>query len=511
MNLRSLLSSEQHRHMCILELLYYSPEGLSNDDLLNTLDCARSVLWNDIQRINFRWNELRIVHESSLIKLQLDEQFCFSRVYSDILNTSSEFQILESLLYEEDKNITDLANKLFIGRSYTQRTLKKIDTLLRPAHIHVNYRPLRLVGDEGVIRHLFFQYFSTKYFDTSIQLPNMQEYHQATIEQIIGEVVSNNDLTCSYTIKNLLTYHFYISLWRIKNGHFFFQEDTASSFIQLPDKKLIQECNLTTRETFSVTLTEKNLKDALWLICSDSMILSTEHHNYASDNNQKYVKSFQRNQSLVTSFANLHKLQINKTMREQFTAILHNATSFYPEDGASVEILKTISISYHSGIEAYYPQLLEKTIQMVKAHEEKFHALEEDGFIDTYVYLLITTFSENLIQMDIINKPLKILIISTISGMIERYLKYQIEAMALGNFEIIILDSFDLDIHRIYHLFDMIISTETVKDIPKEFPIIYCDVRLTWRSAKQIQEMISLLSEKKSNNLKNTHQLRKSS
>lgn len=496
MNFRSLLSSEQRRHMQLLELLYYYTDGRSNEAILSTLGCARSVLWNDIQRINANWTDLQIIHESSMIKLQLSEHFCFNKIYSDIIQSSSEFQILESLLYEQHKNMDELANLLFISRSYTQRTLKKLEALLKPAHIYIKHRPLRLVGDEGVIRHLFFQYFSTKYYNTGIQLPTIQDYPQAIIEQLIGEVARKNNLTCSYTIKNLLTYHFYISMWRIKNGHVFFQHDPVSSFIQLPSKKMIQECHLTTREFFSVNLTEKNLKEALWLLYSDALILSTDHHAFANKHNKNYVKNFQRNQALVSAFTDFHQLHMSKKKQEQLTAILHNATSIYPEDGVCIEILKTIHISYNAGIKAYYPQLLEKTLHIVKAHEKKFHALEEEDFTDMYAYLLITTFPEIMIKMNLANRPLKILLISTFSGIFERYLKYQIEAMAIGNFDITILDSFDLEAHKIYHLFDMIISTETVNGIPTDFPIVYCDVRLTWRSAKQIQERINELSEK---------------
>lgn len=43
MNFRSLLSSEQRRHMQLLELLYYT-DGLSNEAILRTLGCIRSVL-----------------------------------------------------------------------------------------------------------------------------------------------------------------------------------------------------------------------------------------------------------------------------------------------------------------------------------------------------------------------------------------------------------------------------------------------------------------------------------
>lgn len=496
MNLRELLPSEQRRQMWLLELLYYYTDGLSNDVLLSTLDCARSVLWNDIQIINSNWEELQIIHESSVLKLQVKERFCFTKVYSSFLESSPEFQILEALLYEKHETITDLANALFIGHSYTQRTLKRIEALLRPAHIYVKHRPLRLVGDEGVIRHMFYQYFSTKFYDISIHLPNLQDYHQTTIERLIRGVTNVNGLAYSYTIKNLLTYHFYISIWRIKNGHFFFRKAVPSPFIQLPDKELIQECGLTTREGFGVSLTEKNLKDALWPIYSDALILSTEHHVYANKTNEKYAKAFQRNHALVTAYADLHKLPMSETRVGQLTATLNNATFLYPKDGAYIEILRTITISYNDGLKTYYPQLLEKTTALVKAHEKKFHFHEEEGFIETYVYLLITTFPENLAKLSGLNRPLKILLISTISGTIERYLKHQIETMILGNFEITILDSYELDVEKSYHLFDMIVSTETVNAVPKDFPIIYCDVRLTWRSANQIQEMVSNLSEK---------------
>lgn len=162
MDFREILGTSSLRRLRLVELLYASQVGLPSDQLLEELDCSLPILLKDIKLINDEQDNFNIEKYKGLYQLVIKPHVSINRLYSEVVQQSPEFQIIEELLYEKYPSIGDLANKLFLSSSNAQRYLKKIEGTLKKIGIQLDYRPLRLEGNESVIRHFFYRYFLEK-------------------------------------------------------------------------------------------------------------------------------------------------------------------------------------------------------------------------------------------------------------------------------------------------------------------------------------------------------------
>ena len=130
MDFRSILGTSDTRRLELVEKLYYRRDGLSSDELLSELNCSLPILLNDIDLINEQHSYYLINKVKGLYRLEIDPKVNLGNIYADTLNRSSEFQIIEELLYERCDSITSLSKKLYLSTSNTQRALKKIEKAL---------------------------------------------------------------------------------------------------------------------------------------------------------------------------------------------------------------------------------------------------------------------------------------------------------------------------------------------------------------------------------------------
>ncbi len=219
MDFRSVLGTSNKRRLALLERLYYRREGWSSDQLLSELNCSLPILLNDIELINDEYPSFQITKTKGIYRLNVGKRVSLGNLYANILNTSPEFQIIEELLYEECENITALAKKLYLSSSNTQRYLKKLEKILSLAGMELCYRPLRVEGNEGEIRNFYYRFYSEKQNAFESSMPKLPTKHYHIIGEYVEEFVRVNQIHEKYVFQKRLIYNFYISIWRVKNGH----------------------------------------------------------------------------------------------------------------------------------------------------------------------------------------------------------------------------------------------------------------------------------------------------
>ncbi len=119
MDFRNLLSGIDRRRLRLLELLYEQRTGCSTEYLLASLDCSLPVLLKDQKNLNEAQSDFHIEKRQGLYYLRNGDRVSLSELYSFFLKQSTEFCILEELLYERYENISQLAQALFISPSHT--------------------------------------------------------------------------------------------------------------------------------------------------------------------------------------------------------------------------------------------------------------------------------------------------------------------------------------------------------------------------------------------------------
>ncbi|MGO3780864.1 MAG: helix-turn-helix domain-containing protein, partial [Enterococcus viikkiensis] len=287
MDFREVLGTSSLRRLRFVELLYASQVGLPSDQLLEELECSLPILLKDVKLINDEQDAFHIEKFKGLYQIQVKPHVSINRLYAEVLQQAPEFQIIEELLYEKCSSISDLAEKLYLSASNTQRYLKKIENALKKVGIKLDYRPLRIEGKESVVRHFYYRYFIEKSDSLETLFDELKEYQIRAISDLVNQFIQVNHLENRHIFRKRVSYNIFISLWRIKNGRFYPQNELISP-LSMPDKETVDSFERMALEVFRVRLTNEQVKDCLWLSYADMLVFSEDQWKSAMKQSRTY-------------------------------------------------------------------------------------------------------------------------------------------------------------------------------------------------------------------------------
>lgn len=501
MDFRAVLGTSNKRRLTLLEKLYYRRDGWSSDQLLSELNCSLPILLNDIELINEEYPSFQIIKAKGLYRLIVDKKVSLGNLYANILNTSPEFQIIEELLYEECENITALAKKLYLSSSNTQRYLKKIEKALTMAGMDLCYRPLRVEGDEGEIRNFYYRFYTEKQKAFESTMPKLPTKHYHIIERYVQEFVRVNQIHEKYVFQKRLIYNFYVSTWRMKNGHEYPREDLRTEGLILPMEIEYKELKQAVREGADMELTPDMVRDGLWLIFSDSIVFSISHRELAMTDNAKYQQLFMRHYELVDDYNKMLGYRLDKKSRIDLATVLSNDFYMYDPQGQYVCLLWRNRTMFLSEVSKIYNRGVEKVRELVQNFVDKYEMYQEEDFVRDYTYLLIT-MEERCLEWLAKQEPLlKVLLLSDLTPTEESFLAKQISDTIYGNFRIVHFEKLSGGTPQLQEelkKYDCLITTGSAEGLPEDYPVVVIDPFLTRQSIRWIQETISELEENRS-------------
>ncbi|SET71747.1 Mga helix-turn-helix domain-containing protein [Enterococcus malodoratus] len=500
MDFRSILGTSDTRRLALVEKLYYRSDGIASDELLSELECSLPILLNDIEWINERHVYYQIIKVKGLYRLEMNQKVSLGNVYAYILNQSPEFQIIEELLYEKCDSITTLSKKLYLSTSNTQRALKKIEKTLSEAGMTLNYRPLRIEGNESEIRTFYYRFYSERQDAFESTLPNLtpEQYH--VIEAYVKEFVEVNTIWKKYVFQKYLVYLIFISLWRIKNNHPFPKEELRTLGIKLPFDASYKELRRVVTEIVGIDLRPVILQDCLWSIFSDSIVFSIPHRELAMTDNPRYQELFMRHFELAKEYDEMTGNHLSKQDRIDLTTVLCNDFYLYNPEGQYIGILWRNRTVFLREVSKVYGRGLQKVRSLVERFVEKYQMYQENDFILNYVYLLITTEINSLEWLSKQDHPLKVLLLSDLTPTEESFLAKQINDYVYGNFSIVLFEQLLVGNAQLLDelkKYDCLITTGSSEGLPEDYPVVVIDPFLTAQSTSLIQDMISQIAEKK--------------
>ncbi|REC32445.1 hypothetical protein CF160_08260 [Enterococcus pseudoavium] len=497
MNFREVLGTSSLRRLRFVELLYANQAGLPSDQLLEELECSLPILLKDVKLINDDQDDFHIEKFKGLYQIQVKPHVSINRLYADILQQSPEFQIIEELLYEKCSSISDLADKLYLSASNTQRYLKKIEMALKKAEIKLDYRPLRIEGKENVIRHFYYRYFLEKSDRLESLFVGLKDYQIKSITNLVDQFIQVNHLENRHIFRKRLSYNIYISLWRIKNQRFYPQNELASP-LSLPDEATLEAFERMVLDVFRVRLTEEQIKDCLWLSYADMLVFSQDQWKSAMKQSRSYRDLYQKHSELVEEFNHLIGNSLSEAEVSELTIILVNDQRMYSPKGRYLDILyRQRGIFLEKMMETHY-QAVKKVLKIAESFVKKYRIYQENDFIWNYTYLLITMVPKSLNLLANADQPLKILLLSELSPTEETFLADQIEERIYGNFKIHFVEERSRDsrieIHELQK-YDALITSSSVEEVPYDYPTVIIDPFLTSQNIVQLQQLISDLSD----------------
>lgn len=502
MNFRQVLGTSNRRRLQLIELLYYNREGVSSERILNELDCSLPVLLGDISLINEQQANFIVEKEKGLYRVALKKEISIGKVYAEALTNSPEFQIIEQLLYEQCENILELSNLLFLSFSNTQRFLKKIESNLKVAGIQLRYRPLRLEGKESVVRHFFYRYFLEKQYAVRFVLPNLREYQSKTIEEFATTFTEINGFNKKYIFQKRVTYNIFISLWRIKNDHPYPKEELRTMGVFLPEKEETSDFRDIVSEVFRLHLTDDMMRDCLWLSFSDSIVFSKSHREVALKDNTRYKKLFMVHLKLVEQFTNLTGGAVDEEGLYELTAVLLNDIYLYDEKKSEfLTILRNSRATFLETVKLMHRHAVEEVMKLVQNFVQKNKLYQKADYITNYVYLLLTGKVDSLELLASYDDTLRLLLISDLSPTEEEYISTVITQMVYGNFEIYHFEDLWNEkgdvVDKIIN-YDALITTGSMEELPREFPVVSIEPYVTPQSIVTIQNLVNELPKRKS-------------
>lgn len=501
MDFRSILGASNKRRLMLLEKLYSRQEGCSSDQILSELNCSLPILLNDIELINSEHPSFQIINVKGLYRVVVDKAVSLSNVYANFLNVSPEFQIIEELLYEECENITALSKRLYLSSSNTQRYLKKIEQTLTAAGMTLCYRPLRVEGNEGEIRTFYYRFYTERQDSFESTLPKLPSAHYHIIEKYLQDFVAANHIHQKYVFQKRLLYNMYISFWRIKHGHTFPTEELrGEDKIILPMGFSYKMLKQAVREGVGLELTPEMLRDTLWLTYSDAFVFSLLHREIALAENDKYRRLFMQHYALAEEFNDLLGNRLTPLNRLDLATVLNNEFYLCNPQGKYVGVLWRYRSVFLSEVSKVYNRGVRKVRELVERFVNKYHMYQEEDYIRSYVYLLITTEVCSLEWLASQDQPLKILLLSDLSTTEESFLAKQISEKIYGNFTITHFEQLKGGTPNFWgelKNYDCLITTGASRGLPEDYPVVVIDPFLSSKSAKWIQEMINELSRKR--------------
>lgn len=496
MDFRNILGVSNLRHLRLVELLYACRTGLSSDQLLEELECSLSVLLKDVKLINSQQDAFRLIKFKGLYQLNIKSHVSINRLYADTIQQSPEFQIIEELLYEKSENIIDLSKKLFLSPSKTQRNLKKIESVLQELGITLQYRPLRLEGKESVIRHMYYRYFVEKSDRLQSLYRDLKEFQIKAITDLVNQFIQVNQLEDSYISRKRLGFNIYISLWRIKNGHYYPKEELGSH-LMLPERNVLDAFKRMSMEVFRLKLSSEEIKDCLWLCYSDIVVASKAQLHAALKREGSYADLYYRHLELVEEFDSLLNFSLGNQKKQEVTITLLNEHLIYSSDGKRMDILFRQRAIFLEKLSETHDQAVKKVEKIVNRFVKRHQIYQDEDFVRNYVYLLITMVPQSLSLLASCDRPLKLLLLSELSPTEEYFLGSQIENQIYGNFEVHYVEKklSSVNIHRSeLEKYDALITSSSVEEVPEEYPTVVIDPFLTNQDVFQLQQLVSRLA-----------------
>ena len=497
MDFRNLLGTIDRRRLRLLELLYERRSGCSTEYLLDSLNCSLPVLLKDQKALNEAQSDFFIEKKWGLYYLKSADQATLSELYSFFLNYTTEFKILEELLYERCENISQLAATLFVSPSHAQRCLRKLDRILRVTQMKLYHRPLRIGGHEGAVRHMYYRYFTEKYHEIEITLPQGSAGQKETFEHFVNEFIEVNEYHPTYIFKHRLVYNMYISAWRIKNGHFFPEEELTSSYPKAPNQQSCEALAKALLRDYQIVWRKEVFKELMWLQFSDALIFNEAHRSQALRENKRVCQQFNHHMETVRQLNQLFSEPVSQKVLEKLATTMMNSSYLYPEDGKYIQILRRNERDLVLAFLAVYEQSVSKILDLLHRQATRYKLYDEEGFRYIFTYWTLTLIPDSMERLQKASPQINILVVSSLTPTEEKFITYLINTGVYGNFSIDTISVTAESVYEISGKYDLIISTGKLNRISPNVAFIAIDPVLDGQSMTRIQKKISELAMRK--------------
>ncbi|MDA2112984.1 helix-turn-helix domain containing protein [Bacillus cereus] len=201
------------RQLQILETLIDSNEIKSSKDLSQILECTSRTIINDISQLKLalpeNWDLISIQSKGYLLKRDFSNDF--SELVIPYIMNSELYKILMGIFNQKYYSLEKWSQLLYLDKITLKKLLKNFRKTLEIFGLDLNFRTIKLVGQEINLRYFYIMFFY-----------NIQKYQEMiTLDSRLQEKIKN--ITRNYNVEidyNMLTIIISVSIKRVANKHF---------------------------------------------------------------------------------------------------------------------------------------------------------------------------------------------------------------------------------------------------------------------------------------------------
>ncbi|WP_430535513.1 helix-turn-helix domain-containing protein [Listeria rocourtiae] len=214
--MRAILSDKDSRILNLVEFLY-GKQNISFKETCECLNITIKTLKNDIHRANYLLKPIKIndAGEKGIV-LYIPTDYSISYLYTALLSSSKEFNILERIFFNESYTLNQLADLEFMSTSTLRRMISRVNTTLNKIGVEISINPMKLIGDERSVCNFFIHYIFEKY--PKEKKPFKQQQQDAIIDLVV-KILKKNDITLTYFELEKIKVTTLVFLTRVQNKH----------------------------------------------------------------------------------------------------------------------------------------------------------------------------------------------------------------------------------------------------------------------------------------------------
>lgn len=354
-----------------------------------------------------------------------------------MLNNSKEYQLLETIFFNENRSLSDIADILYIGSATIYRMVNRINRILKEDYqFYIETNPCRIVGSEEQIRYFFYVYFFEKYPTFEWPFPDIDE---GAVNKFLKYILEILNEPVDFAYFNVFKVIVMVNYVRYKNGHYV-EVDLDHEVIEglMPNRKehhhlyshLEHLLKMNINEEFFEQIFAQYLQPGLYLSYEDFQERVEKDADLADD--VEYMRHILDELSLKNElpFPNkelvLYELYITSLLEykePQSGYILYDRNNFFAKDLAN-------EFPY------FYQQMYES---MKKFRARIGKPLDDDG-INFYIYSIFSRWENIVSALRRKLTKIKVIVVSdrhvSHAQMLKDFIKYEFN-------EQIVIDIFD--------------------------------------------------------------------
>lgn len=214
--MKELLRRNESRRLKVISLLFNANDWMSLAELSRLSEASSRSLKYDFVYFKDYFEDFSIETSHKGIRLVFHQNRSLKTLYKNILEHSPSFQLLETIFFEEQHTVFDLAEKFFVSPSTIYRIIGHINSVTVAYDFKVTTNPCKIVGTEENIRYFFNVFFFEKY--TRLDWPYEYSNHIG-LDNFLRFLINLRKTPTDFAFYNLFKLGTIVNLTRYQNGH----------------------------------------------------------------------------------------------------------------------------------------------------------------------------------------------------------------------------------------------------------------------------------------------------